>query len=263
MNNRISQTFDNLRLQKKKAFIAFITAGHPSLKATYNLVLALEQAGVDIIELGVPFSDPMAEGVTIQASSQWAIKQGASLQKVLNLVKHLRERTQIPIALMTYYNIVFNYADEKFVKDAVACGVDGVIIPDLPPAEAGLLRKAARTADFATVFFIAPTTALARIKPIADASSGFIYYISLTGVTGARRSLPPTIIPDIKRIKRVTNKPICVGFGISTPQQVAAINRFADGVIVGSAIVKEIQKYAHSKNLVAKVTAFVRRLISF
>ncbi len=258
--NRIDLTFKKLRQQKKKAFIAFITAGDPNLKATYDLVLALEKAGADIIELGVPFSDPMADGPTIQASSMRALQKGASLNKVLNLVKQLRLKTQIPLCLMTYYNIIFAHGEERFVREAVSCGVDGVIIPDLPVTEAGSLRKYASKANLATVFFIAPTTSNDRIKPIAQASSGFIYYVSLTGVTGAREALPATVGADIKRIKKFTNKPVCVGFGISNAAQVKSMSKVADGVIVGSAIVKQINRYAKDKNLAPKISRFVKSL---
>ena len=258
--NRIDQIFKQLHEQKKKAFIAFITAGDPDLKTTYDLVLALEKAGADIIELGVPFSDPMADGPTIQASSMRALKKGMTLKKALDLVKRLRLKTNIPLLFMVYYNIIFHYGQERFVKDAKVCGLDGIIVPDLPPYEAKVLRDVAKKADLATVFFVAPTTSTERIKPIAQASSGFIYYISLTGVTGVRQAVPTTIVVDLKRIKKITDKPVCVGFGISTPAQVRAIKKQADGVIVGSAIVKEIQKYAKDKDLVPKTAAFVRRL---
>lgn len=260
--NRIDQTFKRLRGQKKKAFIAFITAGDPNLKVTYDLVLALEQAGADIIELGVPFSDPMADGPTIQASSMRALQKGTTLKGVLDLVKRLRLKTQVSLCLMTYYNIIFSYGEQKFVNDAVSCGVDGIIIPDLPVQEASTLRKHASKKDLATIFFIAPTTASERIKPIAQASTGFIYYISLTGVTGAREFLPQTVAVDLKRIKKYTNKPVCVGFGISRADQVKAMSRISDGVIVGSAIVKEIQKYAKDKDLTGKITRFVKTLKS-
>ena len=258
--NRIDLTFKRLRQQKRKAFIAFITAGDPNLKATHDLVLALEKAGADIIELGVPFSDPMADGSTIQASSMRALAKGTSLNKVLNLVKQLRLKTQVPLCLMTYYNIIFTHGEERFVKDAIACGVDGIIIPDLPVSEAAGLRKQASKAGLATIFFIAPTTSNERIKPIASASSGFIYYVSLTGVTGAREALPASVGADIRRIKKLTNKPVCVGFGISNKPQVKAMSKLADGVIVGSAIVKEIQKHSKDKNLAAHVAGFVKSL---
>lgn len=258
--NRIDQTFKKLRQQKKKAFIAFITAGDPNLKATYDLVLALEQAGADIIELGVPFSDPMADGPTIQASSMRALQKGTTLNNVLDLVKKLRLKTQVPLCLMTYYNVIFSHGEEKFAKEAVAAGVDGIIIPDLPSGEATTLRKHAVKEGLATIFFIAPTTSNERVKSIAQASTGFIYYVSLTGVTGVKQTLPKEVVADIKRIKKITNKPICAGFGISTSAQVKAIGQAADGVIVGSAIVKEVLKYSKDKNLASKVAQFVKQL---
>ncbi len=258
--NRIDQTFKKLRQEKKKAFIAFITAGDPDLKTTYDLVLSFEKPGVDIIELGVPFSDPLADGPTIQASSMRALQKGTSLKKVLDLVRSLRLKTQIPLCLMTYYNIIFQYGEEKFVKDAKACGVDGVIIPDLPPFEAHELISASQKANLATIFFIAPTTSDDRVKKIAQASSGFIYYVSLTGVTGASQSIPASSFSHLKRIKKLTNKPVCVGFGVSNKEQVNAVCKVADGVIVGSAIVKEILKNAKDKNLVLKTARFVQTL---
>jgi len=258
--NRIDFTFKNLAQQKKKAFIAFITAGDPDLAATHDLVLAFEKAGTDIIELGVPFSDPMADGPTIQASSMRSLQKGTSLTKVLALVKQLRLKTQIPLCLMTYYNIIFHYGEEKFVKDAKASGVDGIIIPDLPPHEAKVLIAAAKKADLATIFFVAPTTSDERVKQIAQSSTGFIYYVSLTGVTGTNQGIPASSFAHLKRIKKLTTKPVCVGFGVSTAEQVKAMSQVADGVIVGSAIVKEVLKHANDKAMVAKTARFVQSL---
>ncbi|MCK5178257.1 MAG: tryptophan synthase subunit alpha, partial [Candidatus Omnitrophica bacterium] len=183
--NRIEKTFKELKRKKKKAFIPFITAGDPNLKTTEELVLSFEGAGADIVELGVPFSDPLADGPTIQASSQRALKKGVNLTKILKTVAQIRRKSQIPIALMTYYNPVFYYGEDKFIRDAKASGVDGIIIPDLPPEEAKTLIKAARKRDISTVFFLAPTTTSRRMKQIVQASTGFIYYVSMTGVTGA------------------------------------------------------------------------------
>ena len=258
--NRIDNKFKDLHQQKKKAFIAFVTAGDPNLKTTHDLVLAFEKSGADIIELGVPFSDPMADGPTIQASSMRALQKGTSLTKVLDLVKRLRQKTQVPLCFMLYYNVILHYGEEKFVKDAVAAGLDGIIVPDLPPGEAKVLRAAAQKHGLATIFFVAPTTSNERIKPIAQATTGFIYYISLTGVTGVKQANATNIAADIKRIKKFTSKPVCVGFGVNTADQVKEISKVADGVIVGSAIVKEIQKYSNDKKLVSKVASFVRKL---
>jgi tryptophan synthase alpha chain len=258
--NRIDQKFRQLRQQRKKAFIAFITAGDPSLKATEELVAALEAAGVDLIELGVPFSDPLADGPTIQASSQRALNNGASLNKILESVKRIRRRSQIPIALMSYYNPIFHQGEAAFIAKAKKAGVDGVIIPDLPPEEAGVLTRAAKKEKIATVFFIAPTTTRARMAKIAKASSGFIYYVSLAGTTGARARLPKNVIAQIKLAKKLTKKPVCVGFGVSTRQQVRSLGKAADGVIVGSAIVKEIERNRGKRDLVKRVSKFVKIL---
>jgi len=260
--NRIDKKFNILRRERRKAFIAFITAGDPSLKVTEELVLAFDKAGVDIVELGVPFSDPLADGPTIQASSQRALAKGVTLKKILDVVKRLRQKCDLPIALMTYFNPIFHGGQEKFIAQAKKAGIDGVIIPDLPPEEAGSLIKVAKKAGIATVFFIAPTTTKERIKRIAHASTGFIYYVSLTGVTGARARLPKNVLDQIKLAKRFTKKPVCVGFGISTKEQVRQMGRAADGVIVGSAIVKAIEENRGKKDLVRNVSRFVKNLKS-
>ena len=259
--NRIDQKFRELREKKKKAFIAFITAGDPSLRITEQLVLAFEKAGVDIIELGVPFSDPLADGPTIQASSQRALEKGVNLEKIFELVRRIRHKSMIPLALMTYYNPVLHYGEEKFVSKAQACGVDGLIIPDLPPEEAGTLIHRCRRKDLAAIFFIAPTTTRQRMKKIVQASTGFVYSVSLTGVTGARQQLPGSIVRQVRLAKQLTAKPICVGFGISHPEQIRSVAKIADGVIVGSAIVQEIAKNSGRKQLVRGVFHFVRRLV--
>jgi len=260
MKNRIDKKFNELKAKKKKAFIAFITAGDPSLNVTKELVLSFENAGVDIVELGVPFSDPLADGPTIQAASYRALKKGVTLDRILNTVQAIRRKSEIPIALMTYYNPVFHYGESRFIAKAKKAGVDGLIIPDLPPEEASDLIKAARKIDMSTVFFLSPTTVKGRVKRIAQASTGFIYYVSLTGVTGARKSLPETIVKDVRAAKKITRKPVCVGFGISTPSQVKAISSISDGVIVGSAIIKEIAKNKGKKTLVKNVTKCVLQL---
>ena len=258
--NRIDLKFKELKKAKKKAFIPFITAGDPNLKTTADLVLNFEQAGADIIELGVPFSDPLADGPTIQASSQRALKNGINLIKILKMVSQIRKKTQVPIALMTYYNPVFHYGEDKFVRDAKKYGVDGVIIPDLPPEEAKNFIRSAKQQNLSTVFFLAPTTTFKRMRCIVQASTGFVYYVSLTGVTGAKKGFAGENAAKIRSAKRLTKKPICVGFGVSTPAQVKSIAKIADGVIVGSAIVKQIEKHKGKKNLVANVTKFVRTL---
>jgi tryptophan synthase alpha chain len=259
--NRIEKKFQDLKAQKQKAFIAFITAGDPDLKTTADLVVALEKAGVDIIELGIPFSDPLADGPTIQASFYRALQKGVTVKKILEMVKDIRRQSAIPIALMTSYNPVFRFGEGKFIKACVEAGVDGLIIPDLPPEEALQLRRLAQQHDIATIFFVAPTSTDARIKSNTQASSGFVYYVSLTGITGTQKAVASAVVKQIKRIKRVTKKPVCAGFGISTPQQVKDIGRAADGVIVGSAIVKVIDALRGQSDLVSKVARYVHSLV--
>ncbi|MFA5059874.1 MAG: tryptophan synthase subunit alpha [Candidatus Omnitrophota bacterium] len=258
--NRIDKKFKELKIGRKKAFVAFITAGDPDLKTTEKLVLEFEKSGVDLIELGVPFSDPLADGPTIQAASFRALKKKVTLKKIFELVRCIRRKSQIPICLMGYYNPVFHFGEEKFIKEASRFGVDGVIIPDLPPEEAGRLISAAQKYNVATIFFLSPTTTKKRAEKVIRASSGFIYYVSLAGVTGTRKALPKTIIKNVRAAKQLTNKPICVGFGVSNPSQVKLIGTIADGVIVGSAIVKEIERNAGKKDLVKNVSRFVKKL---
>lgn len=258
--NRIDAKFKQLGREKKKAFVAFITCGDPTLATTYKLALELSRSGVDILELGVPFSDPLADGPTIQAASERALKNKINLTDVFKLVRELRRKIELPIALLTYCNIVYRYGTGDFVKQAKSCGVDGVIIPDLPVEEAKDLIKAAKKTNFATIFLLAPTSDLPRINKISSFASGFIYYVSLTGTTGIRKSLPKELIKQVRQIKRVTTKPVCVGFGVSNPEQVKQISRVADGVIVGSAIIKVIEKNLGRRDLVSRVAEFVREL---
>jgi tryptophan synthase alpha chain len=260
--NRIGQKFKDLKAQKKKAFIAFITAGDPDLTTTAKLVAALEGAGVDIIELGIPFSDPLADGPIIQASYFRALNKGTTVRKILDTVKGLRRKTSIPIALMSSYNPILRLGEEKFVKACVDAGVDGLIIPDLPPEEAQNLRGLARQHDIDTIFFVAPTSNDPRIKANARASSGFVYYVSLTGITGTQKAVVGSVVKQIGRIKSFTQKPVCAGFGISTPRQVKEIGRAADGVIVGSAIVKAIDQHKGKPGLVAAVSRYVSTLVN-
>lgn len=258
--SRISKKFRELKKEKKTALIPFITAGDPNLKTTKELVLEMERRGADIIELGAPFSDPIADGPTIQAAGIRAMKHKISLEDILKLVKDLRKKTEVPLVLMTYYNLFFNYGIEKFVIQARKNGVDGVIAADLPIEEAGELKRYARKNNLATIFLASPTSPPQRLKLIAKETRGFIYYVSLTGVTGARKKLPEDLIFSLKKLKRFTKKPIAVGFGISKPEHIRKIRRYADGAVVGSAIVSVIEKNLQSKNLVKKVGDFVERL---
>ena len=258
--NRITQRFKELKKKNKKALLVFITAGYPSLKVTESLILEFERQGVDIVELGVPFSDPLADGPLIQESSQYALKKDVNLPQILSLVNSVRKRSNLPICLMTYYNPVYCFGEKNFVKKAVQAGVDGVIIPDLPPEEGRNFSKLANKVNLSNIFFLAPTSNLKRIKYISNISRGFIYYVSLTGVTGPRHKLSPDLISNLRRIKKYTTKPVCVGFGISNLRQIKQIYKLADGAIVGSAVVRNIKKNINSPDLVKRVARFVHRL---
>lgn len=258
--NRIEAKFKELEKKRRTALIPFIIAGDPDLKTTKELVLEMERRGADIIELGIPFSDPIADGPTIQAAGIRAMKHKISLENILELVKDLRKKTEVPLVLMTYYNLFFNYGIEKFVIQARENGVDGVIAADLPIEEASELKRYARKNNLDTIFLASPTSPPQRLKLIVKETRGFIYYVSLTGVTGARKKLPEDLIFSLKRLKRFTKKPIAVGFGISKPEHIRKIRRYATGAVVGSAIVSVIEKNLTSKNLVKKVGDFVERL---
>ncbi|MFA5411103.1 MAG: tryptophan synthase subunit alpha [Candidatus Omnitrophota bacterium] len=258
--NRIEKKFKKLKAGRKKAFVVFITAGYPSLKTTEKLIMEFAKIGVDIIELGVPFSDPMADGAVIQQSSEAALKKNVHLVDILRLVKRVRRYTNIPICLMTYYNPVFCFGEEKFIGSALAAGVDGVIIPDLPPEEGRPFIRLANQRKLDVICFISPTTSDKRLRQILAVSKGFIYYVSLTGVTGPRKALPADLVSRLKMIKKLSPKPVCVGFGVSLPAQVRRIYKIADGVIVGSAIVKKIKENIGKPDLIKKVSSFVSRL---
>ncbi|MFH1190709.1 MAG: tryptophan synthase subunit alpha [Candidatus Omnitrophota bacterium] len=255
--NRLDKKFIQLKKQHKKAFIAFITAGFPDLSATARLVIELEKKGVDIIELGVPFSDPLADGPVIQEASAYSLKQGTNLVKILDLVKQLRKHTSLPLCLMTYYNPIFCFGEKIFVDQAVAAGVDGVIIPDLPYEEAKEFSRYANQKGLVNICFISPTSSAARIKTILKVSRGFIYYVSLTGVTGSHKRLDTDLKARLAVIKKLTAKPVCVGFGISCVRQVKEVRKISDGVIVGSAIVAKIKENIGQRNLVQRVGSFV------
>ena len=260
MINRIDKKFKELYKNNKKAFIAYIMAGDPSLTVTKKLILELENNGADIIELGVPFSDPLADGPTIQKASERGLKSKTTLTNVFDLARNARLETQIPIVLMLYYNLVFHYGLKRFVENAGRSGIDGAIVPDLPLEESKELRDIAKKHGFSIVHLLAPTSSMERIRNIAAISTGFIYYVSLTGTTGCRSKLPGELSENLRKIKKIAKKPVCAGFGISTREQVKAVSDISDGVIVGSAIVKVIEKNVGKKDLVKKVGSFVRTL---
>lgn len=242
--NRINRIFKRLQTEGKKAFIPYIMAGDPSLEKTIERVLLLEKCGADIIELGVPFTDPLADGPTIQRAAERALSRGVTLKKVIGLVKDIRQRSEIPLILMTYYNPVFKYREEQFVNDAVSAGADGVIIPDLPPDEAGEILRYSKKAGLCIIFLLAPTSTPERIKKVAKASTGFIYYVPMTGITGSEIRHYSPISDAIKCIRDVSPKPVCIGFGVSGPDDARKLSGLADGVIVGSAIIRHFHEQA-------------------
>ena len=257
---RIGKKFQELKSAGKKAFIVFITCGYPNIAVTEKLILALDRIGVDIIELGVPFSDPLADGPTIQEASAAALKNKVNLYSVLRLAKRIRKKTDLPLCIMTYYNPVFCFVEDRFMRQAKASGVDGIIVPDLPPEEAGGLIKYSREYGLDLIFFLSPTSKQSRVRYISRVSRGFIYYVSLTGVTGTRRELPADLVKNLKIIKRLTRLPVCVGFGISSPRQVRQVYRVADGAIVGSAVIKKIKENLNQPDLIGRVAGFVKTL---
>ncbi len=253
--NRIEGVFKRLK-NKRAAFIPFVVAGDPDLKTTEALVLKIAECGADIVELGVPFSDPLADGRTIQAASQRALKNGVSLKEIFRMAERLKG-ISAPLVLMTYFNPVFQYGLKSFAEGCHRNGIDGVIIPDLPPEEAGPWIREAKLLNLDTIFLLAPTSSMERIRSVSRTSRGFLYYVSVTGVTGARGKLPEEMEAGIRQIKKCSQKPVAVGFGISTPEQVKEVSRIADGVIVGSAIVKMIEENLKHPDLVNRVGDFV------
>jgi tryptophan synthase alpha chain len=260
MTGRIDETFVKLRARGERALVAYMMAGDPSLADTRRLVIEAEQRGADIIELGVPFSDPLADGPVIQRADVRALAAGTTLARVLELVATLRAEVRLPIVLMTYYNPVLAFGLKSFARTAVDAGADGVIVPDLPYEEADPLRAEAEPAGLDTIQMVAPTSTPARTKTIARLSRGFIYVVSLMGVTGERRALPPDLEAQVRTVRAVTTKPICVGFGVSTPEHAASVGRLADGVAVGSAIVRTIEQHAGTAGLVKQVGDFIAAL---
>lgn len=258
--NRIDKKFNELRKNRKKGFIAYITAGDPTLKITACLIPELEKSGVDLIELGVPFSDPLADGLTNQKAAERALLQGVSVRKILDMVRKVRINTKVPIILFTYLNPVFRYGWLKFAKDASAAGVDGILILDLPAEESDMQREILAAEGIKMIYLVAPTSTEKRIKLICRRASGFIYYVSRTGVTGMRKSVQTSVEPMVKKIKKHTKLPVAVGFGISKPNQVKQIAQYADAVVVGSAIVNQIELNMVKKTLVPKISKFVKTL---
>lgn len=243
--DRISEKFAELKLQGRKALIAYIPGGWPDFKTCGQVVRALNEAGVDILEIGVPFSDPIADGPTIQAASQEALAHGASLRKILDFCSHqkyARRECVMPLVLMSYANPVFAFGVRKFMREAAESGVSGLIIPDLIPEESQEWRQEAELNRLGFIHLVAPTTSESRRQMVAEASTGFIYVVSVTGITGARQTIPVHVKNLLQSLREITGKPLAVGFGISSPLHVRALKPYADGLIVGSALIDTIRQ---------------------
>jgi tryptophan synthase alpha chain len=250
--SRISQAFAKAKSQHRAAFIAYLCAGDPDFETSLAACHALIEAGVDILELGVPFSDPLADGITNQLAAQRALESGMSSVHVFELVRKLRETSQIPIVFYTYYNLVFSNGVEAYIKKAKDAGVDGMLTLDLPPEEASEVAKASQAYDLDCVFIVAPTTPSERLATIAQVATGFIYYVSREGVTGVRDQVAVGIADAVARIKAVIKLPVAVGFGIATQAHVAEVSALAEGVIVGSALVNVIKDNLDNRSSIAE-----------
>lgn len=256
---RITRRFAELRAAGELGIVAYITAGDPSLDATHKFVLALAEAGADLIELGVPFSDPVADGPTIQRASERALKSGTSLRGVIDLVRRIREASQVPLVLFSYFNPILQMGLEKFASSAAQAGADGVLATDLIPEESGDYRRILHAHNLDTIFLAAPTSDDERLEKISTASSGFLYLISRTGVTGAKDALPDDLPGLLRRVHKFTQLPVAVGFGISLPGHVSILGGLADAAVVGSALVSEIEK---ASSIEAAATALADRVRS-
>ena len=261
--NRIDQLFTELRAQGRRAFMPFVTAGVPDLAFTDALLGTLEQVGANMVELGVPYSDPIADGPVIQESYTRALEGGIALDSIFEMVRRWRTRSQMPLVTMVSYSIVYRHGLEAYVREAIDAGVDGAIIPDLPVEEAEPIAQHAQALDFKLIHLITPTTPRERAQRIARRSTGFIYYVSVTGITGERDELPADLVDQVAWLRGHTDVPVCIGFGISRASHVRMLRPVADGVIVGSAIMRRINEADMSdrQHVLADIAAFVRELI--
>lgn len=247
--------------RQEAKLIPFVTVGDPSLEATVEVVVAMAEAGADLVELGIPYSDPVADGPTIQASSQRALDRGTRLADVFGVVRKIRTKSEVPLVLFTYCNPVYRYGLERFMREAAEAGADGVLMPDLPPEEAAELRAEANRHGLAVIFLVAPTTSDERIALIGEATSGFLYLVAALGVTGARSELAGNLEPYLRRVRAQTSVPLAVGFGVSTPEHAGQIAGMgADAVVVGSALVDRIGRWGQDADLPAKAGAFIGQL---
>ncbi len=257
---RISRRFRDLRDRGEKALVLFLTAGDPSLEKTLEFIPILEDAGVDLLEIGVPFSDPTADGPTIQAASQRALANGTHLAGVLDLIAQVRRRSEIPVVLFSYYNPIWVYGPERFAGAAKTAGVDGVLVVDLPLEEVGELRQYTDPAGLDFIHLLAPTTGAERGREIAARARGFLYYISITGLTGSAGPELTSLRSQMAKIRKITDLPLVVGFGFSNPEQVKAVASLADGVVVGSALVRMIFELGGRKGGISRIFDFAHRL---
>lgn len=259
--SRIAQTFQRLRERGEKALVVYLTAGDPDLDKTGEILVGLAEAGVDILEIGVPFSDPTADGPVIQEAAQRALRKGTTLAGILDLIAGLRKSVALPpVVLFGYYNPIYAFGLDRFARQAEAAGIDGLLVVDLPPEEAGELRRETDPRGMDFISLIAPTTSEERMGQIARQGRGFLYYISITGVTGTAKPNAESVKRDIERIRAYTDTPLVVGFGISTPEQARAFAPLADGVVVGSAFVRLIAEHGDSADLVPQVSSLARRI---
>ncbi|MFT7172198.1 MAG: tryptophan synthase alpha chain [Paracoccaceae bacterium] len=261
MANRIDTTFARLREENRKAFVAYVAGGDPDFDRSLEILHALAEAGSDIIELGVPFSDPMADGIVNQLAADRALKAGMNAHRIIELIAAFRKTHETPLVLFTYLNPVYAYGFEKFHNDAAAAGADGILLLDLPPSEAATNPDFAHGEALHHIHLIAPTTPAERKKTLAQSSQGFIYALSRTGVTGGHSAPSETIGAQVAELRKLTDTPICVGFGITTPKQAAEVAAHGDGVIVGSAIVRTVQENADAPDVAQKLKDFVKPLI--
>jgi len=258
--SRIGRVFTQLRSSGEGALICFVTAGDPDIETTRRMVLELEKAGADIVEIGIPFSDPIADGPSIQAASLRALENGTNVPAVLSLVRSIRRESDLPLVLMTYYNPVVHYGVARFAEDAASAGVDGVIVTDLTPEEAGEWKATADRLGIDTIFLLAPTSTDVRIEKVADVASGFIYCVSRTGVTGARPQMAQGVRELVARIRARIDLPVVVGFGVSKPEHVREVCEYADGAVAGSVLVDLIAANAGSQTLLGEIHGLARTL---
>ncbi|OGW81280.1 MAG: tryptophan synthase subunit alpha [Omnitrophica bacterium RIFCSPLOWO2_12_FULL_44_17] len=263
MDNRLTKLINQAKKTKRKLFVAYVTLGYPGLAVTEKAILTLEKAGADILELGIPFSDPLADGPTIQGASEYALRRDISIKDGVRLIEKLRKKNlKMPVVCFSYWNPILHFGGDQLFRKLKQNGFDGLIIPDLSIEEGQAIEEKAKANNLSLVYLVAPTTNPARMKKIAKRSNDFIYYVSLRGVTGVRNSVPTDLVENVKLLKRITKKPILVGFGVSEPEQAREICKTADGIIVGSAIVKELGKGESGIKRIESMARAIRKSIS-